>query len=188
MTSIKRYSYLLETLSILTLTCVVGDFIIKWSYLFGVYTKTPANFFTRIMNERCASLSTPPFLTQHFSFTDVGTFIVDSLSPLLLIIAIMHFIKLLHYYRKHQSIFSIDALSRYKKVCRYALLWTLYNPINTMLTTLFITLSNPPGHRLLEITLKSNDIVHAFFVGFFYFVARIMQEAISIKNEIDLTV
>ena len=188
MTSIKRYSYLLETLSILTLACVIGDFIIKWSYLLGAYTKTPANFFTRMLDQQYASIASPSLLAQHFSLTDIGTFIVDSISPLLLTTAIIHFIRLLHYYRATKSIFSVDALARYKKVCRYALLWTVYNPINVMLTTLFITLSNPPGHRLLEITLKSNDVVHAFFVGFFYFVARIMQEAISIKDEIDLTV
>jgi hypothetical protein len=188
MISIKRYSYLLETLSILTLACVIGDFIIKWSYLLGAYAKTPANFFTRIMDQQYAALSNPSLLAQHFSLSTLGTFLVDSISPLLLTAAIINFIRLLHYYRATKNIFSVDALARYKKVCRYALLWTIYNPINAMLTTLFITLSNPPGHRILEITLKSNDVVHAFFVGFFYFVARIMQEAISIKDEIDLTV
>lgn len=188
MTSIKRYSYLLETLSILTLACVIGDFIIKWSYLLGAYTKTPANFFTRMLDQQYASIASPSLLAQHVTLTDIGTFVIDMISPILLTCAIIHFIRLLHYYRATKSIFSADALARYKKVCRYALLWTVYNPINTMLTTLLITLSNPPGHRLLEITLKSNDVVHAFIVGFFYFVARIMQEAISIKDEIDLTV
>jgi len=188
MTSIKRYSYLLETLSALTLSCVIGDFMFKWSYLLGAYAKTPANFFTRIMDQQYGALSKPSLLMQHVTLTDIGIFVVDGISPLLLTIAIINFIRLLHYYRSTKSIFSVNALTLYKKVCRYALLWTIYNPINAMLTTLLITLSNPPGHRVLEITLKSNDVVHAFIVGFFYFVARIMQEAISIKDEIDLTV
>jgi hypothetical protein len=184
MPSIKRYSYLLETLSLLTLACVIGDFIIKWRLLLASHTKT----FTHVIDQQHNTLIQPSLLNQHFSLIDMGTFVVDSISPLLLTVAIIQFIRLLHYYRTSTSIFSIGVLNRYKKVCFYTLLWTIYNPINTMLTTLLVTLSNPPGHRLLEITLKSNDIVQTFIVGFFYFVARIMQEANSIKDEIDLTV
>jgi hypothetical protein len=186
MTTIKRYSYLLEILGILAIFCTIGSFIAKWSYLLGAYSSS--NFFTRMVAQEYAPFLTPSLLTKKFLLTDIAALLVDAIAPLLLIIAISCFIKLLHYYRASDNIFSTEALTRYKKVCRYALLWTLYNPINSMLLTLLLTLSNPPGHRFCQITLGSDDVAHAFIVGFFYFVALIMQEAATIKNEIDLTV
>jgi len=187
MTSTKRYSYLLETLSFLALFCIIGDFIIKWSYLLGSYA-TSTNFFTRLIEQHYAPQATSSFLAKPFSLAMLGAFLIDSISLLILVASFIQLIRLLHYYRKTGNIFSTESLSRYNKVCQYALIWTIYNPINAMLTTLLITLSNPPGHRLLVITIKTNDVAYAFIVGFFYFVAHMMQEALSIKNEIDLTV
>jgi len=184
----KRYSYLLETFSLLTIIFIIGDFFIKWSYLFGAYATPSTNFFTRMIEHQYAGFATTTHGTTLFSAKTISLFLIDSISPLVLILGVIQFIRLLHLYRTAGTFFSVASLDRYTLVCRYALLWTLYGPLNSMLTTLILTISNPPGHRVLEITLQSRDIAHACIVGFFYFVAHIMQEALSIKNEIDLTV
>jgi hypothetical protein len=71
----------------------------------------------------------------------------------------------------------------------YLMINTLYTIIiNNPLTTLALTLMNPPGHRSLSFGLGSGDFIALFVAGFLFVTAFAATEAHRIKKDAELTI
>lgn len=112
---------------------------------------------------------------------------VDGLSLALLLWAGFCFVRILRNYRAGE-IFSATTLSLYTKTTRLAFAWALYSPISYSLLSVVTSIHNPVGYRNLSFCLSSADVIHIFIVGFFWLITALMQEALKLQQDLDLTV
>ena len=84
--------------------------------------------------------------------------------------------------------FSRNVFSLFRKISRIALAWAIYGPVKSIIMSLVLTIHNPPGSRIVSLTVSSNDIINIFIVGFFFVITSLMYEGYKLKNEQDLTV
>ncbi len=117
----------------------------------------------------------------------LGAF-VDGILLVLFFVGICFFIKLLRLY-KNKEFFSINILTLYKKIMRIALLIVIYNPISRSLLSVITTyFHNPPGQRVLTVSINSNDVMNIFLFAFLYILFSVMSRGYELKKEQDLTV
>ncbi|MFH1643640.1 MAG: DUF2975 domain-containing protein [bacterium] len=117
----------------------------------------------------------------------LGSF-VDGISLVLFFIGIFFFVKLLRLY-KNKEFFSLTVLNLYKKIMRIALIIVIYKPISRSLLSLITTFfHNPPGQRILTVSINSDDILNVFLFAFLYILFSIMCHGYELKKEQDLTV
>lgn len=112
---------------------------------------------------------------------------VDSISIFLFILGCIYFAKLLNLYMKGEF-FSKKSTLFYRAIVKIAFAWTFYNPVKLSLLSIITTFDNPPGQRILTLTIKDQDIFHIFILGSFLVINSLMQEAYKLKKEQDLTV
>lgn len=111
----------------------------------------------------------------------------DCASLALIVWGLVCCVRVLGYYRTGQA-FCLQTTVLFKRMAQIALAYAVYAPIKETLITLAGTLSNPPGMRVLSVTLGSSDVMHIFIAGVLFLVASLMHEACVLKSEQDLTV
>jgi hypothetical protein len=76
-----------------------------------------------------------------------------------------------------------------KNIGMYLIINTLYTIIiGNPLSTVALTLANPPGHRLLTFGFGSGDFIALFVAGFLFITAFVALEAYRVKKDAELTI
>lgn len=79
--------------------------------------------------------------------------------------------------------FHANAIMKVRNFALAAMVYSVAAPITRMLIGVLMTISNPPGQRLLLLRLSSDDLVIFFLGGVFYVIARVWCEARAIADE-----
>jgi hypothetical protein len=114
-------------------------------------------------------------------------FALETLSTLLLLIAIGYFLKLLALYKKEIH-FSKEVIDMLKKINLTILLWAVYGLLFSTFTSVLISLFKPAGERFITISVSLHDIIHFFVVLILVLILQLIKEAYKIKTEQDLVV
>ena len=182
MNTIKKYAWFLELfcfifllpfIAIISFLKVVGTFS-EFGFCKQLYPYVSALCQIRIP-------SSASFLSRIFI---IG---FDSVYLFLALFGVFYFIKVLHYY-KHGQVFTLEIFRLFRRISWIALIWAIYGPIKSIVMSLLLTFYNPPGSRIVALTVSSNDIINIFIVGFFFVITSLMYEGYKLKNEQDLTV
>jgi len=122
------------------------------------------------------------------SFQEKGIGLVVSVLPLMLeISAILTLTKLFHLYEKG-LIFTADNVQCFRKLGKILILWFIAYPLYTAILSVALTFRNPPGERMLSISLDSADIT-ALIVGIMLMVISwVMDEARMLEEEVTHTI
>jgi len=181
--TVQKYAYPLKfSLVIIGIPFVIGSFIYKWVFhSISVFNKIKlTSMISTGLSTSGISLS-PPLALRLLAAA------IEGISVILLTYGIVYFIKLLSNYCKGE-LFSEEIILCYRKIMWAALAWTIYNPLSLMILSIVTTINNPPGQRIISLTLQGKDIFHIFIVGSFLIINSLMQEAYKLKREQDLTV
>ena len=181
MKSIKTHAKFLEVFCLVVVFpgLIIGS-VLKWVdqfYGFGAFHK----FWSGISYSYQSSSEAMPILSR------ILTTLIDGISLGLLLWGLFCFLKILRCYRRGQ-VFTLATFSLFRKISRIAFAWAIYALVKSTLLTLVATIHNPPGQRIIEITIGSNEIINILIVSFFLIVTSIMHEGYLLKNEQDLTV
>lgn len=108
--------------------------------------------------------------------------------PLLIELYILHaLIKLFKLYEKGE-IFSINNVLYIRNIGYALLLGQIVNPFYEALMGLILTWHNPPGHRLVAITLDQTNVGILFTALLVILISWIMAEVCKLREEQQLTI
>jgi len=165
-----KLRYLLNSL-ILFLPLIT---LIYWLF----YNTLPLSFKTLI----------PVPIEGELSPLERGLGFIASLIPLAIeIAAILTLKKLFHLYEKGE-IFTAHNVRCFRKLGKILILWFIASPIYTAIISVALTFQNPPGERLLAVSLDSADMT-ALIVGIMLMVISwVMDEARLLEEEVTHTI
>lgn len=87
------------------------------------------------------------------------------------------------------KIFESENAVQMRRAALFILLHTIYGLLIAQpLTSVALTLSNPPGQKALAFSLGSGDLTALFSAGFLYLTAWVSMEGHRLKAEGDLTI
>lgn len=113
---------------------------------------------------------------------------VVSIIPLGISLLILYFlIKLFRLYERG-DIFSVKHVIYIRNIGYALLIGQLLNPIYQLLMGLVLTLRNPPGHRVMSITLDQTNIGILLVALLLILVSWIMMEGCKLNEEQQLTI
>lgn len=179
MNNVKRYARRLELLSMALVPLAFCFLLLKW-----FFCKIPAdgnfcNTYLRVAYDFDAVQL--PFLFRFFGI------MIDGVGLGLLCYGIMLFIKSLRFFQRGEF-FSLHTTILFKRISKVLLCWAVYSPLSKTLSTLVITATNAPGHRVLAITFGHDDLLNIFMFAFLVMITSLMHEAYQLKAEQDLTI
>ncbi len=79
--------------------------------------------------------------------------------------------------------FDREAIQHVRRFAAAALAYGFAAPVSRILITLVVSLTNPPGERILRLTISSDDLVIIFLSAVFFLIARIWDKAREIDHE-----
>ncbi len=84
--------------------------------------------------------------------------------------------------------FSGDNVSCFKKISSALFGWVIAGIVATPLTALILTMNNPPGQHVVELSFQSADLTALIVGGILRVVAGVMGSAQSLQEESELTI
>ncbi|MBN2683673.1 MAG: DUF2975 domain-containing protein [Pontiellaceae bacterium] len=141
-------------------------------------------FFNRVITAMPIPLPAPvngplPALSRLLAF------VVGMLPLSAILLGLANLARLFSLYERGH-IFTEENVACYRRLGRLLLLWVALGFISRILMCLALTLHNPPGQRMLAISLQSSDFV-GLFVGFTILtIAWVMDEARKLKDDLEL--
>ncbi|NHB86894.1 hypothetical protein C5471_03835 [Photorhabdus tasmaniensis] len=105
--------------------------------------------------------------------------------PIILLITILHKIKVFYTSVIEMKIFSLANVRSLKKISLYIFSWVVIDFLSVPLTSYLLTLNNPPGDRLIMISLSWGQVMGLYFSGFVFIFTNILKNGFNIKNDID---
>ncbi len=81
--------------------------------------------------------------------------------------------------------FDVEVIRCVRNFASAALAYGLAAPLTRLLIGLLVSLSNPPGERVLLVRISSDDLVIVFLGGVFFLIARVWSKAKEISDEND---
>ena len=182
MKDIKVYARRLKFICLfLVLPAIVITYILNWcqySTLSGVNEFVSTFSYSWDYSDAIAQA---PFLNKIFMIA------IDSVSLILFVLGLVYLVQVLKLYERG-AVFTEQTVFLFKKICKIALIYTIYAPIKISLLGLISTLSKPVGQRVLSISFGSNDMLNIFIVGMCFIIVSMLHEGFSIKKDQDLTV
>lgn len=79
--------------------------------------------------------------------------------------------------------FDREAIQHVRRFAATALAYGFAAPLSRTLIALVVSLSNPPGERVLLVTISSDDLVIIFLSAVFFLIARVWDKAREIDDE-----
>lgn len=86
------------------------------------------------------------------------------------------------------QIFVINSIRYLKKIGIWMFIGAAINPLYQLAMSLVLTIHNPPGHRELALGFGSEYFRNLIIAGLVFLVAYIMQEALKLQEEQQLTI
>ena len=84
--------------------------------------------------------------------------------------------------------FRAENVACFRKLSRALILWVAAGIIVTPLITVILTMNNPPGNHILQISLQSADVTALIIGGILRVIAEVMDDGRRLQEEIELTV
>ena len=84
--------------------------------------------------------------------------------------------------------FRAENVACFKKISRILIWWVIAGIIVTPLTTIILTMNNPPGEHALQISFQSADLTALIIGGILSVVAGVMEDGQRLQEELELTV
>ena len=95
--------------------------------------------------------------------------------------------KLFSLYEKGQF-FREENINCFKQLSNILLLWVGAGLLVTPLKALVLTMHNPPGHHMIELTFQSADLTALITGGILRVIAHVMDQGRELQEEVELTV
>ncbi len=97
---------------------------------------------------------------------------------------------LIHLFRLYEAgiFFKAENVACFKKLSRILLWWVLAGLMVTPLTTLVLSMNNPPGGHVLQGSLQSADVTALVVGGVLSVIAGVMEDGRRLKDEMELVV
>jgi hypothetical protein len=111
-----------------------------------------------------------------------------TLIPLAVTEVILYFLIKLFKLYENKIIFSLDNVNTIRKIGITMLIGQLLNPIHEMLLSLTLTWHNPPGHRIISISIDGTDIGILLAALLTILISWIMAEGCKLREEQRLTI
>ena len=109
-------------------------------------------------------------------------FLISMIPAAVMMYGLLQMRALFKQYQRGQ-IFTGQALLRLRKFAWTLLLSSALKPLIGAVLSVLLSLSNPPGQRMLVLTLSSNDIAMLFISGVFIVIAWIMAEGVRLADD-----
>lgn len=84
--------------------------------------------------------------------------------------------------------FSAESVACFRKLSRILIWWVAAGIVVTPLTTVILTMNNPPGDHHLQISFQSADLTALIVGGVLRIIAEVMEDGRRLREEIELTV
>lgn len=174
MNKIRRYAGWLEIISWILVPIIIISFLAKWfmgnwAYIFG---------------EDWWFVAPQAALPGVSRFS---IFIIEAISVAIFLVGLIIFIKVLRCFKRGE-LFSPRTVMLFNRMSKLALARAIYAPIANIALSLLSTLHNPPGQRMLEFTLSTDDLMNILVCIFFLVITSVIQEGSFLQEEHDLTV
>lgn len=111
-----------------------------------------------------------------------GGMILSSVPLLALALGLYH-LRLLFQTYGQRAYFSSIAANHLGKMGRYVAIWTLLELLCEPLLSLWITMLEPVGHRVVTLSLDSGNIVALFLAACISVIAQILKQASRLHSE-----
>lgn len=182
MKSVKSYARFLEWFCyIAVIPAMIFVSIYKWFYDKFPWFSNTHSFHASVSYSFFYDMTTRPMLARVLGVA------VESVSLGLFLWGILCFVQVLRC-SQQGKFFTQKIFLSFRKISRIAFAWALYQPIKGMLESLIVTFHNPPGERVLELSITSYDIINIFLVGFLLVITSLIYEGFKLKQEHELTV
>lgn len=178
MNKIQRVSRILQKIFLLLLIALPLTSIFFWFYC---NIPNPSGIETSYFH------STPALMQQPHFYSRLAAFTINLIPLSIEMFCLYCLIKLFKLYEQGR-IFTqrnVDYI-RYIALCLIA--DPIQKPFNELATTFALTLSNPPGHRMISITLNTIDINNILIGVVILLASWVMAEACKLHDEQTLTV
>ncbi|WP_108648936.1 DUF2975 domain-containing protein [Dongshaea marina] len=117
----------------------------------------------------------------------VLAFVVCLIPVAIIMFALHQLISLFRSYERGE-VFSLTNANRYQKLGYSMFVWVIGGIVSSTLLTLVVSLNNPPGHRLLTLSLTGTDLINIVYGFLVLIIAHVMQRAHRINDENNLTI
>ncbi|MCP4474599.1 MAG: DUF2975 domain-containing protein [Gammaproteobacteria bacterium] len=124
-------------------------------------------------------MSYPVTLTPVVQFLG---FLVDCIPLAVTVYCLYQLIQLFKNYETGQ-IFTLENAKRYRKLGLATFVWVITNILSRSLTSLVLTMHNPPGHHILTASFGSNDAPPLIVSGLVILISWIMLEGYQISED-----
>lgn len=84
--------------------------------------------------------------------------------------------------------FSFEQVEIFKKISKALFAWVLFSMLYESAKSILFSMGNPPGERVVNLTLGSSEITNLLIAGIVFVVAWIMDEGRILAEEQQLTV
>lgn len=84
--------------------------------------------------------------------------------------------------------FNSASVSCFKKLSAVLIWWVIAGILVTPLTTMILTMNNPPGRHVVQISLQSADLTALIIGGILRIIAGVMEDGQRLQKEMELTV
>ena len=132
---------------------------------------------------RVVSQDSFPDLPQALNFQqDALLFAVGAIPTLVFAMVLFHSKKFFDSYRVGQ-LFPVDSATKLKSIGKYCLALAIINPFIRMAALLIMTWLNPPGQKILILSLSSTDGFLLVLSGLLFMIGYILSEANRIAED-----
>ena len=166
----RRYRYLLQLLFFL----IPLSYMVFWFFIdnfaddLGIYTKY--------------------VISEGFSVQmKLAGFCISMLRGAVVMYGINVLIRLFRLYEKG-TFFMHENVACFKKLSNALLLWVGAVFLTTPLTGLILTMHNPEGQRMIELSLQSADLTALITGGILRVIAVVMENAQNLQEDMELTI
>ena len=112
-----------------------------------------------------------------------GAMILSTIPLLALAYGLYHLRMLFQTYGRQKEYFSIEASRHMGKIGQAIIMWTVLNLVCEPLLSIWITMREPVGHRLVAVSFNMQDIVAIFLAACIIVIAHIMKKASELHAE-----
>lgn len=117
----------------------------------------------------------------------VLAFLADCLVIIPKMILFYFLIKLFANYQ-HEKIFTIENVKLIRNVGYTMLFWQILTPIHQMLLSLALTLYNPPGYHILEVSFSSTNLAVILIAFIVILISWVMSMGHKLQEEQEYTI
>ena len=84
--------------------------------------------------------------------------------------------------------FQEENVACFKKLSRILIWWVIAGVVVTPVTTIILTMNNPPGEHVVQVSFQSADLTALVVGGILRVIAGVMDDGRRLQEEMELTV